>query len=79
ISHYQVLSSNDEESVLEFVLETGRTHQIRVHTSAMGHPIIGDTIYGGKSNPNLCLTSYFIQFLDPFTKKTVEYKIEKEW
>ena len=78
ISHYQVLSSNDEESVLEFVLETGRTHQIRVHTSAMGHPIIGDTIYGGKSNPNLCLTSYFIQFLDPFTKKTVEYKIEKE-
>lgn len=79
ISHYHVLNSSDDKSLLEFVLETGRTHQIRVHTSNLGHPIIGDQLYGGKEFTRLCLTSYYIGFVDPFTKKFIEYKIDKEW
>lgn len=79
ISHYKVLSYSDEESLLEFVLDTGRTHQIRVHTKHMGHPIIGDKLYGGKENPVLCLTSYSISFIDPFSLKEIHYSIEKEW
>ncbi|MDE7095032.1 MAG: RluA family pseudouridine synthase, partial [Anaeroplasmataceae bacterium] len=79
ISHYQVFETNENSSLLEFVLETGRTHQIRVHTSHMGHPIIGDSLYGGKENPVLCLTSYYVQFKDPFTDEEIHYTIEKEW
>lgn len=79
ISHYRVLSSNEKESLLEFVLETGRTHQIRVHTSHMGHPIIGDKLYGGQENERLCLTSYFVKFTDPFTHTDVQFEIDKEW
>ncbi|MDE7105976.1 MAG: RluA family pseudouridine synthase [Anaeroplasmataceae bacterium] len=79
ISHYRVLEASDEKSVLEFVLETGRTHQIRVHTSHMGHPIIGDRLYGGKENSVLCLTSYNVQFKDPFTNEIIACTIDKEW
>ena len=79
ISHFEILESNEKESLLEFVLETGRTHQIRVHTSHMKHPIIGDELYGGKPNSRLCLTSYYVKFKDPFTNLIVERKIDKEW
>lgn len=79
ISHYHVIDSNEEESLLEFVLDTGRTHQIRVHTSHMGHPIIGDRMYGGKEHNKLCLTSYYVGFIDPFTEEFVECSIDKEW
>ena len=79
ISHYRVLEANEDKSILEFMLETGRTHQIRVHTSHMGHPIIGDVIYGGKENPVLCLTSYNVRFKDPFTNEEINCSIKKEW
>nr|MDE6661335.1 RluA family pseudouridine synthase [Anaeroplasmataceae bacterium] len=79
ISHYRVLETKEDSSLLEFVLETGRTHQIRVHTSHMGHPIIGDILYGGKENSVLCLTSYTVQFQDPFTNEEVYCSIDKEW
>lgn len=79
ISHYKVLESNTKESLLEFILDTGRTHQIRLHTSSMGHSIIGDSIYGGKEYHQLCLTSYSIEFKDPFTKESIHCLIDKEW
>ncbi|MCM1557507.1 MAG: RluA family pseudouridine synthase [Anaeroplasma bactoclasticum] len=79
ISHYHSLEANEKVSLLEFVLETGRTHQIRVHTSHMGHPIVGDKLYGGKENPVLCLTSYSVEFIDPFTNEEIKCSIEKEW
>jgi 23S rRNA pseudouridine1911/1915/1917 synthase len=49
VTHYRVLASTDELSLLEARLETGRTHQIRVHLSHLGHPVLGDRPYGGVS------------------------------
>lgn len=51
ITHYEVIEAFREASLLEVTLETGRTHQIRVHMSALGHPCCGDPMYG--SDPNL--------------------------
>ena len=79
ISNYNVLEKNENTTLLEFVLETGRTHQIRVHTSNMGHPIIGDKIYGNGKGEVLCLTSYYVEFIDPFTKENIKIQIEKRW
>ena len=47
ITHYEVIEEYPSFTYARFQLETGRTHQIRVHTSYIGHPIIGDTVYGG--------------------------------
>ncbi len=45
ITHYQVLKENSSLSMVQVLLETGRTHQIRVHFSHISHPILGDTLY----------------------------------
>jgi 23S rRNA pseudouridine1911/1915/1917 synthase len=55
VTHYEVLDSNDTEALLELKLETGRTHQIRVHLSHLGHPVLGDPTYGGKSDRSKAL------------------------
>ena len=47
ITHYQVIKTTEQYSLLEIVLQTGRTHQIRVHFSHIGHPLVGDEVYGG--------------------------------
>jgi 23S rRNA pseudouridine1911/1915/1917 synthase len=49
VTHYEAIMSSDEMSVLSIRLETGKTHQIRVHMSNMGHPIVGDSLYGNPS------------------------------
>ena len=51
ITHYSLIEAFREASLLEVHLETGRTHQIRVHMSATGHPCVGDPMYG--CDPNL--------------------------
>lgn len=48
ITHYRTIRSNEKASLLELELETGRTHQIRVHMSHLGHPLYGDELYGGE-------------------------------
>ena len=45
-SRYEVLATHDGISLVEWTIETGRTHQIRIHAAALGHPILGDTLYG---------------------------------
>ena len=51
VTHYQVLERFGNATYIECRLETGRTHQIRVHMASLGHPLLGDTIYGSSKNP----------------------------
>ena len=78
ITHYRVLEENKSKNLskVEFILETGRTHQIRVHSKYIGHPIIGDFLYG-KRDENLnrhLLHSYKIEFIHPITKEKMVIK-----
>ena len=47
VTHYNSIFSGDDYSLISLVLETGRTHQIRCHMSYLGHPLLGDDLYGG--------------------------------
>jgi 23S rRNA pseudouridine1911/1915/1917 synthase len=49
-THYRVVGAGSHFSLLELTLDTGRTHQIRVHLSQLGHPLLGDTLYGGRAD-----------------------------
>ena len=51
VTHVHVIKANAKASLIEVRLETGRKHQIRVHLAERGHPIVGDTVYGSRSNP----------------------------
>ncbi len=51
VTHYRVLKRFEKYTYIECELETGRTHQIRVHMSAMGHPLLGDEVYGSRNFP----------------------------
>ena len=75
ITHYNVLKSLKNTSVVHVTLETGRTHQIRVHLSNIGHPILGDTLYGNPSSVinRQALHAYKVKFIHPITGLNVEY------
>ena len=80
VTHYEVLKEiEDKISVVKCILETGRTHQIRVHLSYIGHPILGDTLYGDEKLNNLYYASrqqlhaYKVHFIHPITKEQVCY------
>ena len=68
------LKTFDNNSLIECILKTGRTHQIRVHASYIGHPILGDDLYGKKSNKisRQALHAYKISFIHPITKKILK-------
>ena len=68
---YDVLKTFIDYSLVHCVLETGRTHQIRVHFSSIGHPLLGDTLYGTASPliSRQALHSYMISFIHSITKK----------
>ena len=78
ITHYKVLKEFDNFSLVNFKLETGRTHQIRVHSSYIGHPILGDDLYGNKSNliNRQALHSYKISFIHPKTRRKMHFEID---
>ena len=74
--HYEILAKQDGLSLARIRLETGRTHQIRVHLAHIGHPILGDTVYGNKKPvPGLtgqCLHATGLRFIPPRTGQPVE-------
>ena len=77
ITHYKVLDRYNGYSLVELLLETGRTHQIRVHMSHIGHPVLGDWLYEGL-NPLLidrqALHAAKLTFTHPMTKKRVTFE-----
>ncbi|MEW6102637.1 MAG: RluA family pseudouridine synthase [bacterium] len=75
---YKVLERRKDMSLLEVSLETGRTHQIRVHLANMKHPVLGDKAYGKKSAiiNRQALHSFSLSFPHPITNKSLEFKIE---
>lgn len=79
-SHYKVIAKYNGYSLIEWELKTGRTHQIRIHSAYINHPIVGDKLY----NNNPCkfkidgqlLHSYKLEFTHPTTKKLMKFEIE---
>ncbi|MFA9555796.1 RluA family pseudouridine synthase [Evansella sp. AB-rgal1] len=75
VTHYKVLERFDDATLVQVSLETGRTHQIRVHFSHIGHPLLGDTLYGGKSEGihRQALHSSEIQFFHPIDQHKISF------
>lgn len=75
ITHYDVIKTFDNMSLVHFILETGRTHQIRVHSKYIGFPILGDTLYGTASPliSRQALHCYKISFIHPITKEKMKF------
>ena len=76
VTHYRTIKSNERASFVELELETGRTHQIRVHMSAMGHPIFGDELYGGNMDfiERQALHCIELGFYSPRLEKEIRVK-----
>lgn len=75
VTHYQIVASKEDYSLLRLSLETGRTHQIRVHAKYMGNPLLGDYLY----NPDfsriqrVALHSYSLSFIHPLTGQPMKF------
>ena len=86
VTHYKVLASNGGYSLVKFKLETGRTHQIRVHMASIGHPLLCDSVYGGGhtqyekiNQKRICgqaLLAKELDFIHPDTGERVHFEVE---
>jgi len=76
ITHYRKIKSNDQFSLLEIELETGRKNQIRVHMQGIGHPVVGDKKYGANRSPidRLGLHARLLAFYHPVTTEIVSFE-----
>lgn len=78
VTHYRVLERFGSATYIECRLETGRTHQIRVHLSSVGHPLLGDTVYGSSRNryglQGQTLHAMVLGFMHPHFEKYVEFE-----
>ena len=75
VTHVRVLGRRTKMTLLEVRLETGRKHQIRVHLSEQGYPIVGDKVYGSRSNPihRLALHGTHLEFRHPANKQLLRF------
>lgn len=79
ITHFKVLERYKDATLIEVELETGRTHQIRVHMNYIGHPVVNDPVYGNKKlidETGQCLHAKELGFVHPTTGKYVEFTSE---
>ena len=76
VTHFHVLGQNNDYSLVEYKLETGRKNQIRVHSADMGHPVCGDIKYGNGDDPigRLCLHAYVLCFYHPITHAPMTFE-----
>ena len=75
VTHYEVVEYLNDATCLRFFLETGRTHQIRVHCQAVGHPLVGDTLYSDRPSDLIdrqALHSSCVSFVHPVTKTGIQ-------
>ncbi len=82
-TNYKVIKENDEYSLLDVHIDTGRKNQIRVHMKDLGHQIVGDDKYHSEKDPirRLGLHAYHLEFIHPYTKKIIKItsKVPKEF
>jgi 23S rRNA pseudouridine1911/1915/1917 synthase len=71
VTHYEVLKTNDQYSLVELKPETGRTHQLRVHLAHLKHPIVGDTLYNGEPAERLYLHAHQLELTLPNRERKV--------
>ncbi len=80
VTHFEVLERFKGFTYLKVTLETGRTHQIRVHMAYKGHPVAGDDVYGGKNNTfgleGQCLHAAKLGFIHPVTGEYMEFSAD---
>lgn len=80
VTHYKVIERFGGYTWIECRLETGRTHQIRVHMASIGHPLLGDEVYGPSRDPfhlqGQTLHAYILGFVHPRTKQYMEFTAE---
>ncbi len=80
ITHYEVRERFPKHAELQFRLETGRTHQIRVHLAAIGHPVLNDPLYGRAEArfdlPGQALLAWRLRFAHPRTGQMMEFEVE---
>ncbi len=82
ITHFELIKNFEYDtqklSLVKFILETGRTHQIRLHSKYIGHPILGDTLYGSNSNLiyRQSLHAYKVSFIHPLSKQKIILEID---
>ena len=88
VTHYQVLRRYGEFSLLHLRLETGRTHQIRVHMSSIGHPLLGDRLYGTDASitlsqqlgiPHHLLHAESLRFVHPLNGEEISIVSHPNW
>ena len=76
VTHFKVLERYKRATLIELTLETGRTHQIRVHMNYIGHPVVNDSVYGRRKlidETGQCLHAKTLGFIHPKTNKYMEF------